>query len=170
MERPTSGRLTDISRHSIDILRFVLRLTAASPDMTSLFKASGRGSHTPAHTIRDALTLIFTQTGPQCCRARPGRLFSVYVGHCRVAECRWGYSKNIPPNILLFNHGNLDLSPTVYFAAWMLRISLSIHYHPLFVYSSRTEQNRGSAAEKKKPGMNGRCGCLTFKSPRHLFY
>lgn len=73
MERPTSKRLTDISRYSIDILRFVLRLTAASPDMTSLFKASGRGSLT--HTIGDALTLIFTQTGPLCGCARPKRVY-----------------------------------------------------------------------------------------------
>lgn len=32
----------------------------------------------------------------------------------------------------------------------MLRISHSIHYHPLFVYSSCTEQNRGSVYKKKR--------------------
>ena len=53
----------------------------------------------------------------------------------------------------------------------MLRISHSVHYHPLFVYSSYTVQSNGSASVKeKKKEMNGRCGCLTFKSPRHLFY
>lgn len=61
------------------------------------------------------------------------------------------------------------------FGAWMSRISHSIHYHPLFVYSSRAEQNRGSAPgrreeKKRKTEMNGRCCCLTFKSPRHLYY
>lgn len=59
MERPTSKRLTDVSRHSIDTLRFVPHLTAASSDMTDLFKASGRGSH----AIRHALTPILLKLG-----------------------------------------------------------------------------------------------------------
>lgn len=33
----------------------------------------------------------------------------------------------------------------------------------------RTKQDQ-TQEKKKKTGMNGRCGCLTFKSPRHLYY
>lgn len=33
---------------------------------------------------------------------------------------------------------------------WMSRISLSIHYHPVFVSSRRTEQNRGSASGESR--------------------
>lgn len=163
MERPTSKRLTDVSRHSIDTLRFVPHLTAASSDMTDLFKASGRGSH----AIRHALTPILLKLGHcaalqdlnQCFLTNSINCFFFcccccffFRPHGGYAKCRWGYNSNIFHKKMLFNHGNLDLSllhwTTVYFEAWVSRISHSIHYHPRFVSSSCTEQNRGSVLGK----------------------
>lgn len=145
MERPASKRLTDIPRHSIDILRFVLRLTAASPDMTSLFKASGRGLHTrahaPTHTILDALTLILSKVGhcaavqdPNQCFLLDAQQAAVYIGHLEELQNVDEDLTKIFPHKLLFNHEKSVFISTVlnYGVFW----SVNVEDKPFFSLSS----------------------------------
>lgn len=178
MERPTSRRLTDIfsafNWHP-QIPSFVWQRRLPTWQVCLKLPEEARThTHAPAHTIRDALTLIMLKLG-HCAAVRdPSECFlhtltctqraSVYVGH--LESCRNVDEENIPPPKCAFQSWKSGFFRCCILERECRRISCSIHYHPLFVHSSRTEQNRGSASEKK---MNGRCGLFDFQITQASF-